>query len=44
MLFDINFQAIGIPPQECFDLANKEELRPGKRLKVVYAKHYSKEP
>jgi hypothetical protein len=33
-LFEFNFQALGIPPNECFKLANKKELRPGQHLKT----------
>jgi hypothetical protein len=41
LLFEFNFQAMGIPPQECFDLAYKEELAPGK-LRVVHLPTYWK--
>ena len=43
-LFDFNFQASGITPQECFDLAFEKELPRGKLLRVYFADHYSKEP
>jgi hypothetical protein len=33
-LFEFNFQALGIPANECFELANKKVLRPGQRLKT----------
>jgi hypothetical protein len=40
-LFDFNFQAFGIDPNECFELAFKEELKPGKYLRVYFAEHHS---
>ena len=40
-LFDLNFLALGISPQECFELAHDRELPPGRFLKVYYAKHYT---
>jgi hypothetical protein len=40
-LFDFNFQAFGIDPNECFELAFEEELKPGKYLRVYFAEHYS---
>jgi hypothetical protein len=40
-LFDINFLALGIHPDECFRLANQKHLPPGKELKVYFANHYS---
>jgi len=43
LLFDFNFQAMGISPQECFDLAYKEELAPGKLLVVHFAEHWKTE-
>jgi hypothetical protein len=42
-LFDFNFQAFGIDPNECFDRAFEKELKPGKYLRVYYAEHYSVE-
>jgi hypothetical protein len=42
-LFDFNFQALGIGPNECFQLANVKELRPGKYMRVYFAAHYTKE-
>jgi hypothetical protein len=33
-LFDFNFQAFGIDPKECFDLAFERELKPGKYRRV----------
>jgi hypothetical protein len=43
LLFDFNFQAMGIPPQECFDLAYKEELAPGKLRVAHLARHWKTE-
>ena len=40
LLFDFNFQAMGITPQECFRLANETELKPGELLKVHMAEHW----
>jgi hypothetical protein len=45
-LFDFNFQAFGIPADQCFahatdPEANPEELKPGKECKVYLAEHYS---
>lgn len=40
-LFDMNFSALGIDPQEAFDTANKKHLPVGKRMIVYYAEHYS---
>ena len=42
-LFDMNFSALGLPPQEAFALAWERELKPGKQLTVHFAKHYTKE-
>lgn len=42
-LFDINFQAMGISANHCFELANKRELKPGRYHKVHFANHYSLE-
>lgn len=42
-LFDMNFSALGVDPNEAFSLANEEHLPIGKRLIVYYADHYSKE-
>lgn len=41
-LFDFNFLALGVPPQECFKLANKRQLKAGKELRVYLAEHWSK--
>ena len=35
-LFDFNFQAFGIDPNGCFDLAFERELKPGKYRRVGY--------
>ena len=42
-LFDLNFQAMGISPNECFSLAFKRQLKPGNYLKVNFAQHYTVE-
>ena len=42
-LFDFNFRAFGIEPNECFQLANVKELRPGKYMRVYFAAHYTEE-
>jgi hypothetical protein len=42
-LFDFNFQAFGIDPNESFDLAHEEELKPGEYLPVYFAEHYTVE-
>jgi hypothetical protein len=36
-LFEFTFLALGISPQECFDLANGRQLPPGQELKVYLA-------
>ncbi len=41
LLFDFNFSAMGVPPDECFELANKRQLKPGKRIRVYLAKHHT---
>ena len=41
LLFDFNFQAMGISPEECFEKAHRRELRPGKHLTVYFAAHFS---
>jgi hypothetical protein len=43
LLFDFNYQAMGISPQECFDRAYKEELTPGKLRVTHLAKHWKTE-
>jgi hypothetical protein len=40
-LFDMNFLAFGVAPDECFNLANERHLRPGRELRVYLAEHYS---
>jgi hypothetical protein len=41
-LFDFNFQALGISPEECFQAASQGRLlKPGKYLSVYFASHYS---
>jgi hypothetical protein len=40
-LFDFNFLAFGIAPDECFERANERHLQPGKELKVYMAEHCS---
>jgi hypothetical protein len=40
-LFDFNLLAFGVPPDECFALANEEHLPPGQELEVHMAEHYS---
>lgn len=40
-LFDINFQAMKIPAEECFEAANERELKVGKYLRTYHAVHYS---
>jgi hypothetical protein len=40
-LFDLNFQAMGISPDECFRNAFKRQLKPGRYLRVNFAQHYT---
>jgi hypothetical protein len=40
-LFDFNFLAMGVAPDECFALADVEHLPPGKELKIHFAEHFS---
>jgi hypothetical protein len=40
-LFDFNFQAFGVDPNECFDFAFERELKPGKYMRVNFAEHYT---
>jgi hypothetical protein len=42
-LFDFNFCAMGITPGECFELANKKELKPGEFRVVHWAEHWRSE-
>lgn len=41
-LFELNYQAFGIAPAECFQAAYQEEMSPGVFLKIGYAIHYTK--
>ena len=42
ILFDMNFSALGVDPQEAFDMAYEGKLLEiGKRLRVYFAEHYS---
>jgi hypothetical protein len=41
VLFDFNFQALGIDPNESFNLAFERELKSGKYMRVYFAEHYS---
>ena len=43
LLFDFNFQAMGISADECFELAYKRELKPGQHKKVYFAEHWRTE-
>jgi hypothetical protein len=40
-LFEFNLLAFRIDPNECFELAHDDELRPGKYLPVYFAEHHS---
>ncbi len=42
-LFDMNFSAFRVPPEEAFALAWESELKPGKLLTVYFAEHYTKD-
>ena len=42
-LFDFNFLALGVTAAECFDLAHKKELAPGRHHKVHLADHWTSE-
>jgi hypothetical protein len=42
-LFDFNFQAFGIDPNECFVMANDEELPVGKHRKTYLAQYWRKD-
>jgi hypothetical protein len=44
LLFDFNFQALGVDANECFDLANDKELQLGEHLKCYLAQRYTLEP
>lgn len=43
MLMDFNFSAMGIDPQECFDLACGEILEPGQQYKTHMAQFWKTE-
>jgi hypothetical protein len=38
-LFEFNFQAFGIDPNECFETSFEKELKPGKYLRVYLAEN-----
>lgn len=40
-LFDMNFCALGVSPEESFTTANKKQLPIGQKLKVYLAQHYT---
>jgi hypothetical protein len=42
-LFDFNYLALGVPPDECFRLAYDEEEAPGEYLTVNFARHYTED-
>jgi hypothetical protein len=39
-LFEFSFQAMGILPQECFELAYETELEPGRYAAIDLAQHW----
>jgi hypothetical protein len=41
LLFDFNLQAMGVPAEASFALANEEELRPGQQLEVDFANYWT---
>jgi hypothetical protein len=43
LIFDFNYQAFGVDPNECFDNAFDKELPPGKYRPVYFAEHYTGE-
>jgi hypothetical protein len=43
LLFDGNFLALGVDPDECFSLANDEELPIGMQRKTHMASHWKRE-
>jgi hypothetical protein len=47
MLFDFNFCALGIAPEEAYSMARNAGkgriLKPGKHLMAYYAEHWSNE-
>ena len=40
-LFDFNFSAMEVPPDQCFQNAYEEELEPGAMIEVGFAEHFS---
>lgn len=40
-LFDLNFLAMGVSIEECWQLAHKRVLKPGNHITVHFAEHYS---
>ena len=42
-LFDFNFLALGVPPDQCFDVAYDVELPVGEYLNVTFADHYTQD-
>ena len=40
-LFDFNYQAMGVPPDDCFANAFEDELEPGELSEVGFAEHYT---
>jgi hypothetical protein len=43
LIFDFNYQAFGVDPNECFDNAFDKQLPPGKYRRVYFAEHYTVE-
>lgn len=43
LIFDFNYQAFGVDPNECLDNAFDKELPPGKYRPVYFAEHYTGE-
>ena len=43
LMFDFNYQAFGVDPNESFDSAFDKELPPGKYRPVYFAEHYTRE-
>jgi hypothetical protein len=41
ILFDMNFLALGVAPDEAFTLASEKELPIGKQLRTYFAEHFS---
>lgn len=42
-LFEFNYQAFGIPPEDCFEMAYEDELKPGEYLDINFAEHYTED-